>query len=260
MPFGLCNTPATFERLMEQVLAGLPTTIELLYLDDILVPGRTFDQHITNLRTVFQRLKSANLKLNPKKCALFPKEVKHLGHIANATWVAPDSAKIEAVKTWPRPSCVKDVKGFLGLASYYRRFIAGFADIAAPLHQYTKKEEAPFVWSREPEEAFDKLKAVLTKTPVLAYPDMCLPFILDTDASNTGIGAVLSQSMNGRERPVAFFSQTLGQAQKNYCVTRKEVLAVVKVHQTVPRVPLWPEIHCLHRSFSFAVAPKLPGS
>ena len=98
------------------------------------------------------------------------------------------------------------------------------------------------------------MKAVLTKTPVLAYPDMCLPFILDTDASNTGIGAVLSQSMNGRERPVAFFSQTLGQAQKNYCVTRKELLAVVKVHQTVPRVPLWPEIHCLYRSFSFAVA------
>ena len=258
MPFGLCNTPATFERLMEQVLASLPTTIELLYLDNILIPGRTFDQHITNLRTVFQRLKSANLKLNPKKCALFPKEVKHLGHIANATGVAPNSAKIEAVKTWPRPLCVKDVKGFLGLAFYHRCFIAGFADIAAPLHQYTKKE-APF-GQRSLRRPFDKLKAVLTKTPVLAYPDMCLPFILDTDASNTGIGAVLSQSMNGRERPVAFFSQTLGQAQKNYCVTRKELLAVVKVHQTVPRVPLWPEIHCLHRSFSFAVALKLPGS
>ena len=227
MPFGLCNAPATFERLMEQVLAGLPTTIALLYLDDILVPGRTFDQQIANLRMVFQRLKSANLKLNPKKCALFQKEVQYLGHIVSAEGVAPDPAKIEAVKTWPRPSCVKDVKGFLGLASYYRRFIAGFADIAAPLHQYTQKE-SPFVWSKEAEDAFDKLKAVLTETPVLAYPDPQLPFILDTDASNTGIGAVLSQSIDGRERPVAFFSQTLGRAQRNYCVTRRELLAVVK--------------------------------
>ena len=227
MPFGLCNAPATFERLMEEVLAGLPTTIALLYLDDILVPGCTFDQHITNLRTVFQCLKSANLKPNPKKCALFQKEVKYLGHIVNATGVAPDPAKIEAVQTWPRPSCVKDVKGFLGLASYYQHFIAGFADIAAPLHQYTQKE-APFVWPKEAEDAFDKLKAILTKTSVLVYPDMHLPFILDTDARNTGIGAVLSQSMDGRERPVAFFSQTLRQAQKNYCVTRKELLAVVK--------------------------------
>ena len=131
MPFGLCNAPATFECLMEQVLAGLPTTVALLYLDDILVPGRTFQQQIDNLQMVFQQLKEANLKLNPKKCALFHREVKYLGHVVSARGVSPDPDKVEAIQAWPRPMPVKDVKSFLGLASYYRCFIAGFANIAS---------------------------------------------------------------------------------------------------------------------------------
>ena len=139
MPIGLCNAPATFERLMEQVLSGLPTSIALLYLDDILVPGRTFNQQIENLRTVFQRLKSARLKLNPKKCILFRKKVKYLGHVVSAHGVVPDPGKIEAIVTWPRPACVRDVRSFLGLASYYRRFIAGYSKVAAPLHLYTRR-------------------------------------------------------------------------------------------------------------------------
>ena len=139
MPFGLCNAPATFERLMEQVLAGLPTTVALLHLDDILVPDRTFEQQIDKLQMVFQRLKEANLKLNPKKCNLFQREVKYLGHVVSAKGVSPDQEKVEAIQAWPRPMSITDVKSFLGLASYYCRFSAGFANIAAPLHECTNK-------------------------------------------------------------------------------------------------------------------------
>ena len=227
MPFGLCNAPATFERLMEQVLAGLPTTVALLYLDDILVPGRTFRPQMDNLQMVFRRLREANLKLNPRKCNLFQKEVKYLGHVVSAKGVSPDPEKVEAIQAWPRPMSSKDLKSFLGLASYYRRFIPGFADIAVPLHHCAKKMTT-FVWSIEEETAFTKLKTALSKAPVLAYPDPALPFLLDTDASSTGIGAVLSQVTKGKERPVAYFSSTLNQSQRNYCVTRRELLAVVK--------------------------------
>ena len=227
MPFGLCNAPATFERLMEQVLSGLPTTVALLYLDDILVPGRTFSQQIEHLRAVFQRLKAARLKLNPKKCILFQKEVKYLGHVVSAHGVVPDPAKIEAITTWPRPTCVRDVKSFLGLASYYRRFVAGFSEVAAPLHLYTQKG-VPFVWSSAAEAAFTQLKEALSHAPVLAYPDPTASFILDTDASNEGIGAVLSQVIDGQERPVPFLSCSLNRPQCNYCVTRRELLAVVR--------------------------------
>ena len=116
---------------MEQVLAGIPTTVALLYLDDILVPRRTFQQQMDNLQMGFQRMKEANLKLNPKKCALFHREVKYLGHVISARGVSPDPDKVEAIQAWPRPMPVKDVKSFLGLASYYRCFIAGFANIAS---------------------------------------------------------------------------------------------------------------------------------
>ena len=227
MPFGLCNAPATFERLMEQVLAGLPTTVALLHLDDILVPDRTFEQQIDKLQMVFQRLKEANLKLNPKKCNLFQREVKYLGHVVSAKGVSPDPEKVEAIQAWPRPMSITDVKSFLGLASYYRRFIAGFANIAAPLHECTKKMPT-FTWSTEAQAAFNKLKTALIEALVLAYADPSYPFLVDIDASNVGIGAMLSQVVEGRERPVAYFSFTLSQPQRNYCVTRRELLAVVK--------------------------------
>ena len=135
MPFGLCNAPATFERLMEQVLAGLPLSVSLIYLDDILVPGRTFEEEVHNLQLVFDRLQAAGLKLSPKKCSLFQKEVKFLGHIVSRDGVAVDLEKVRTVQDWPTPS---EVKRFLGLCSYYHCFIKGFADIAYPLHHCTE--------------------------------------------------------------------------------------------------------------------------
>ena len=226
MPFGLCNAPATFERLMEQVLVGLPTSIALVYLDDILVPGRTFSQELANLRQVFERLREAKLKLSPKKCTLFQKEVNYLGHVVNEKGISPDPCKVEAVKSWPKPTTATEVKSFLGLCSYYRRFISFFADIAHPLHQ--SATVSPFEWTQEADDAFSKLKQMLTESPILAYPQLDVEFVLDTDASSTGIGAVLSQQVNGQERVVAYFSRALKAPERHYCVTRKELLAMVK--------------------------------
>ena len=224
MPFGLCNAPATFERLMEQVLSGLPLSTALVYLDDVLVPARTFADQISNLRQVFQRFRNAHLKLSPKKCSLFQKEVKYLGHIVSSKGIATDPEKVEAVQSWPTPTDSKEVRSFVGLCSYYRKFIPDFANIAHPLHQCAEK----FNWTAEVEAAFNQLKQALTEAPVLGYPSLDGQFILDTDASNLAIGAVLSQVQDGVERVLAYYSRSLDQAEKNYCVTRKELLAAVK--------------------------------
>ena len=228
MPFGLCNAPATFERLMEQVLLGLPASIALVYLDDIVVPGHTLPHQINNLRQVFECMRKAKLKLSPKKCTLFKREVKYLGHTVSGKGIAPDPGKIEAVAQWPRPTTASEIKSFLGLCSYYRRFVPLFAEIAHPLHQLATV--VPFKWTEEAEEAFQKLKLALTNPPVLAYPDPSSSFILDTDASAAGIGAVLSQEhpTDKQERVVAYFSRALTTAERHYCVTRKELLAMVK--------------------------------
>ena len=154
MPFGLCNAPATFERLMEQVLRGLPLDVCLLYLDDILVPGKTFDSHLSNLRHVLQRLRNANLKLSPEKTTLFQKEVTYLGHVVGETGVSTDHSKVCAIESWPLPSNQKELKRFLGLCSYYRRFVPNFAEVAHPLHVLAQDTEANFKWTDEAKKAF----------------------------------------------------------------------------------------------------------
>ena len=226
MPFGMCNAPATFERLMDQVLRGLHWETLLVYLDDVIVFAKTIDEEMERLQQVFQRLRQAGLKLKPKKCNLFKTSVAYLGHIVSSEGVSTDKEKTEAIRTWPRPNSVREVRGFLGLASYYRRFVEGFANIARPLHQLTEKGRQ-FEWSPECQEAFDELKKRLTSTPILAYPDVNGTFILDTDASNDGIGGVLSQVQDGQERVIAYGSRVLSKPERNYCVTRKELLAVV---------------------------------
>ena len=227
MPFDLCNAPATFERLMESFLSGLPWTTCLVYLDDILVHAKTFDEEIVRLREVFSRLRAADLKLNPKKCELFRREVVYLGHVVSADGVATDMSEIEAVRTWPIPQNKKELQRFLGLCSYYRKFVPAFSVITSPLRRLTEKD-ATFRWSDECEMAFEKLKDLLTNAPILAYPLPDGKFSLDTDSCQFGIGDVLSQEQNGQELVIAYFSRSLSRAEKNYCVTRKELFAVVK--------------------------------
>ena len=211
---------------MEKVLTGLQWEILLVYLDDVIVFGRTVEEELERLHKVFGRLRSAGLKLKPSKCNLFQKSVTYLGHIVSAEGVATDPAKVKAVADWPVPKNVKEVRSFLGLASYYRRFIKDFASIASPLHTLTSKSKE-FIWDESCDRAFNTLKQCVLGAPVLAYPLPGNEYILDTDASADGIGAVLSQVHEGEEKVVAFASRKLSKPEKNYCVTRRELLAVV---------------------------------
>ena len=226
MPFGLANAPATFERLMEQVLMGLPWNTALIYLDDIRVAGKTFLDQLSHLRSVLQRLRDAGLKLAPEKCFLFQKEVKYLGHVVSEKGITTDPDKVEAVRTWPKPTSFKELHSFIGLCLYYRRFIAGFVDIVQPL--YKCLEGSVFGWNMEANDAFQKLKHLLTGGPILGYPTIKDPFVLDTDASLNGVGAFLSQMQNGQERALSHYSHRLSKAERNYCITRRELLAIVK--------------------------------
>ena len=226
MPFGLTNAPATFQRLMERVLTSLNWQICIVYIDDVIVFSQTLTEHLAHLQEIFSRLKSAGLKLKPKKCSLLCQTVKYLGHIVGKDGVATDPEKIESVRNWPRLRTVTDVRSFIGLCSYYRRFIPGFAAVAKPLIRLTEKD-SPFTWGDAQEESWEKLKHLLTTAPILAYPDRNATFILDTDASDVGIGAVLSQTIDGEERVIAYGSRVLTKQERRYCVTRRELLAVV---------------------------------
>ncbi len=226
MPFGLSNAPATFERLMERVMSGLNWSICLIYLDDVIVMSKNVPDMFDRLRQVFDRLRSANLKLKPSKCHLFQSQVQYLGHIISAEGVATDPAKIAKVRDWPVPKNVHEVRQFNGLVNYYRRFVPHLATIAKPLFELTNKNHR-FKWTETHQEAFTQIKESLITAPVLGYPEDDGPIILDTDAANFGIGCVLSQVQNGKERVLAYGSRSLSKEELNYCVTRKELLAVV---------------------------------
>ena len=226
MPFGLCNAPSTFERLMEHVLTGLHWKSLLVYLDDIIVFGRNVTEIATRLEEVFERLRSAGLKLKPSKCFLFKPQVHYLGHIVSAEGIHTEPDKVKTIQDWPAPTTVTQVKSFIGLASYYRRFIHNFADIATPLHRLSSKN-TKFDWSSECQAAFEELKRRLTSAPILAYPAEEGQFILDTDASAFAMGGVLSQVHNDEEHVIAYGSKSFKKEERNYCVTRRELLAVV---------------------------------
>ena len=229
MPFGLCNGPATFQRLMEVVLAGLVWKNCYVYLDDILICSRTFTEHLQHLREVFERLREANLHLKPEKCLFVRETVPYLGHVVTKQGISPDPAKTRTVREYPPPSDRTQLRQFLGLASYYRRFVPGFAKIASPLHSLLKKETT-FHWSDNCQEAFEVLKERLITTPVLAYPEFGdgHSFVLETDASTQGLGAVLAQKKSdGRVHPIAYASRSLQPHEKNYAITELETLGLV---------------------------------
>lgn len=226
MPFGLCNAPATFERLMEKVLRQLLRKVCLVYLDDVIIFGKSFEEMLNRLRQVFLQLRSANLKLNPKKCSFFKKEIKYLGYVVSEEGVSTDPEKIASVRDWPVPQTKKQVRSFLGFCSYYRKFVKGFSLIAKPLFSLTENL-AKFIWTDQCEMAFRELKRRLISSPILSFPKSEGQFILDTDASNHGIGAVLSQKQDGVEKVIAYFSRVLSRSERNYCVTRRELLAII---------------------------------
>ena len=199
----------------------------LVFLDDVLVYSKCEDNHFAHLKATFQLLREANLKLKPKKCRLVQKEVTYLSHLIGNGGIQVDPKKVEVVENWPVPKTVKGVRSFLELCNYYRRFVKDFAGIARPLSSLTKKK-VPFIWNDECQTAFDSLRKELITAPVLEFPDYTGTFILDTDASNTSLGAVLSNVINGEERPLVYTSRVLSKTETNYSTTKREALAVVQ--------------------------------
>lgn len=231
MPFGLTNAPGVFQRLMERVLAGLNppdgAAFVVVYIDDVLVFSRSLEEHLEHLRRVILRICEAGLKLKPSKCHFIREEVEYLGHLITPQGLKTNARLTAAVAEFPRPQNVSEVRRFLGLSSYYRRFVSNFARVASPLHALTRKG-AEFEWTNECEVSFQALKEKLTSAPVLAYPSFERPFVLETDASIAGIGAVLSQPQDdGLLHPVAFASRSLTPSERNYAITELETLAVV---------------------------------
>ena len=230
MPFGLTNAPPTFQRYMNDVFKEFLYQFVLIFLDDVLTYSKTPEEHLAHLRKVFQVLRMAGLKLKPKKCNLFQNEVHYLGHVINQKGIQPDPKKLEAIRTWERPKNVTQVRSFTAFCNYYRKFVKNFAEVARPLYLLTSKG-TKFTWNDEHEEAFCTLKERLLAGPILAFPNFSLPFVIDTDASETALGAVLSQVVDGTEYPIAFESRVLTKTEVNYATTKREALGVVQAVQ-----------------------------
>ncbi|KAL5009058.1 hypothetical protein ScPMuIL_014639 [Solemya velum] len=226
MAFGLCNSPATYARAINLVLMGLTWEIVLAFLDDILVLGDSWNQHVTNLRRVLQRFREFGLKLKPKKCELFKKEVEFLGRTVGPGGIALGPTYQQEMEVWTPPRNSKDVERFLGFVNYHRNYVKDFSKLAIPLQRLTGKQQ--FKWGEEEQISFNKLKVAITTAPVLTLPTSTDMFILDTDASDFAIGAELSQLQVGNERVIAYGSFTLTPEQRRYCTTRKELLAVIR--------------------------------
>ena len=228
VPFGLCNAPATFSCLMDRVLAGLHWETCLFYLDDIIVFSSTWEEHLARLLEVFERLRHAKLKLGAVKCTFAAKEVSYLGHRVTEEGLLPDPSLLAAIREIPPPKTATEVRSFLGLTGYYRRYVKGFAAIAAPLHALTRKD-AVFHWSEDCQTAFNQLKTRLTTSPITAFPDFSQAFRLYTDASTAGLDVILAQVRDGKERIICCASRALNKAEKSYPATKLECLAIVWV-------------------------------
>jgi hypothetical protein len=227
MPFGLCNAPATFQRMMHMVLGDLIYTKAPVYIDDVNVHSKTFEQHLQDLEEVFDRIRKANLKLSLEKCHFCFQEIKFLGYIVGKDGIKVDMEKIEKVQKFPRPGNVSELRSFVGLASYFRRFVKDFSKIVKPLTELFQKDKN-YEWKERQEKSFEELKRKLTEAPILIYPDFDKIFTLYTDASGYALGCVLSQEdKDGKERVVAYASRSLTKAEQNYATTEKECLAVI---------------------------------
>ena len=246
MPYGLCNSPATFQRLMRIVFREEMNQKVLIFLDDIIIYSSTIEEHFERLALVFQRLASHGLKVEPTKCYLFQKSVSYLGQIIYDQGISADTEKMKALSEWSVPENAWELKIFLGIAGYHRRYIHNFSQLSSPLYELVNQDPnkgkyrklgrkwnsatpGPFVWKPEHQESFDSLKRALTTAPVLGFVDFKKPFILETDASHEGLGALLLHEQNGKTRVIAYASRGLRGPEKNrtaYSSMKLELLAV----------------------------------
>ena len=235
MPFGATNAPATFQRIMLDCLGDLNMNWCIVYLDDIIIFSDTKEEHIKRLEAVFQKLMAAGLKLKPTKCFFFRDEIEYLGHVVSGKGISTNPKKIEAVSKWSTPKTVYDVRSFLGFVGYYRRFIKNFSKITKPIREVitglenqSKRaaKKTHIEWTDIADSAFETLKTMCVNTPILAYPDYQLPFTLHTDSSTDGLGAVLYQKQDGKQRVIAYASRSVSKAESNYPAHKLEFLAL----------------------------------
>ena len=226
MPFGLKNAPATFQRVMDNVLREHIGKRCLVYMDDIIIYSTSLQEHIEYLDKILTSLETYNFKLQLDKCEFLCKEVGFLGHIITPEGIKPNPNKVEAIRTWPLPRNQKELRGFLGTIGYYRRFLKDLAKVVKPLTTLLQKD-IEFKHTDETIKSFEKCKLLLTSSHILQFPDFSQPFILTTDASNIALGAVLSQGQIGKDRPVAYASRTLSKTEQNYSTIEKELLAIL---------------------------------
>lgn len=223
MPFGLKNAPATFQRLINEILRDYINRICVVYLDDILIFSTSLEEHLISLEKIFKKLAEHNLKIQADKCSFLKKDTEFLGHILTKEGIKPNPSKVEDIKRVEIPKTEKQLKSFLGMTGFYRKFIKDYAKVAHPLIKYLKKDAKISVYDPQYIEAFEKLKILISAHPILKYPDYEKQFLITTDASDYAIGAVLSQEGH----PVCYVSRTLNSHEKNYSVTDKEFLAIV---------------------------------
>ena len=226
MPFGLSNAPSTFMRVMNQVLKPFSSQFVVVYFDDILIYSKTEEEHIKHVREVLKVLRENKLFVNLKKCIFLSRRLLFLGFVISSDGISVDDEKVRAIREWPIPKTVIELRSFLGLASFYRRFILHFSTIAAPMTKCLKKGK--FHWNDDVESNFGLLKEKLCNVLVLALPDFDKLFEVDCDASGVGIGAVLSQE----RKPIAFFSEKLCESRRNWSTYDKEFYSVVRALRT----------------------------
>lgn len=248
MPFGLCNAPATFQRMMNSVLHGMIGTCVLVYIDDIIVFSDDFESHIKHVQLVLDRLMEAGLQVKPTKCKDAFREVEFLGHVVSERGIEVDKKKVQAMIGFPRPTSIPTLRSFLGLVNYYRRFVDHFSTRVAPLYALTEKGRT-WEWCDESEHAFMDIKAALASVPVLRPPDHTRPFVLQVDASDTGLGAVLSQSGdNDDEWAVAYASRAFSQSREELSHDREGMFSNSVGYKAVSCLPLGSAVRSGERS------------
>ena len=227
MPFGLKNAPATFQRLMNKLFREYLNDFAAVYIDDIMIYSKTFEEHLHHIELILKKLKEVNLMLKLVKCKWGEQNIEFLGHVVGKDGLKPDPGKIDKIKNLKIPTTQKEIRSILGLCGYYRKFVKGFSKIAKPLNELLQKGKQ-FEWTERQQKAFEELKEKLIQYPILAYPDYEKEFILITDASGIGLGAVLSQlNDEGKEVVIAYASRSLNPAEKKYVVTDWECLAIM---------------------------------
>ena len=232
MPFGLCNAPPTFQRLMLNCLGELNLTYCLIYLDDVIIFSQMKEEHLEWMHGVFDRFREHGLKLKPSKCEVFKTKINYLAHHVSKRGVLPSKKNLEAIAQCPPPDTYTKVKSFVGLVGHYRHFINGFSNIAVPLYDLTSgenkdKKSEHLDLPQEAREAFDRLKAACLQAPILAFPDFDKPFLLEMDVSGKDLGAVLSQKQSdGWYHPIAYASHIMTETQQRYHSNKQEFLAL----------------------------------